>query len=388
MHRIAIITTHPIQYNAPWFALLNRQSGVEVKVFYTWSQRQTNFHDAKFGKEVKWDIPLLEGYEHTFIENTSTDPGNHHFKGIVSPTLIDEIKQWETTHLLIFGWNFHAHLKALRHFKRKVPVFFRGDSTLLDEKPGIKSILRRIVLKWVYQFVDIALYTGQSNKYYFKKHGLKDQQLIFAPHAIDNTRFSNNHGRFTEQAVIWGNELKIVEGDKVILFVGKFEQKKDPFLLLKAYKQLLVEYENPRELKLVYVGNGELEASLKKTAKEIPGVCFVPFQNQSRMPVVYRLGKVLCLPSKGPGETWGLTINEAMACGTPCLISDKAGSAADLGAYPGNRVFLSGDVQDLVQKLSVMLKNDHIDNSHFLKNWSYKQLVEGMLKAIEIKSNT
>ncbi len=381
--RLAIISSHPIQYNAPWFFLLAQEPGIKLRVFYTWSQRKTNHYDVNFGKTVRWDIPLLEGYDYTFIDNTSADPGNHHFKGIVCQTLIGEITNWNATHLLVFGWNFQAHLKTMRHFKRKIPVLFRGDSTMLDDKPGLKSILRWIVLKWVYQFVDIALYTGQSNKYYFQIYGLKEHQLIFAPHAIDNTRFSNNHGLFTEQAAMYGKKLKIDSGDKVILFVGKFEPKKDPFLLLEAYKQLLLEWENPKELKLVFVGDGELEGSLKEIAKDISGISFVPFQNQTMMPVIYRLGRTLCLPSQGPGETWGLAINEAMACGTPCLISDKAGSAADLGSFEGNEVFQAGNVSDLTDKLSILLKNDSFENNHFLKTWSYQQLVEGILKAIE-----
>lgn len=383
MKKIAIISTHPIQYNAPWFAMLVKEPDIQIKVFYTWSQRQTNLHDAIFGKEVKWDIPLLEGYDHTFIENASSDPGNHHFKGIECPLLIKEIEKWYATHLLVFGWNFQAHLKAMRHFKKRIPVLFRGDSTMLDEKPGIISILRRIVLKWVYRFVDFALFTGQSNKHYFLKHGLKEHQLIFAPHAIDNSRFSNGQGLFTEQLGIYRKELKILPGDKVILFVGKFEQKKDPILLLEAYKELLTKWENPKELKLVFVGNGELESSMKQRAELTTGVYFVPFQNQTKMPVIYRLGKVLCLPSKGPGETWGLVINEAMACGTPCLISDKAGSAADLGSFKGNEVFQSGNVSDLTEKLSIILKSESFENNLFLKTWSYQRLVEGIQKATE-----
>jgi glycosyltransferase involved in cell wall biosynthesis len=48
------------------------------------------------------------------------------------------------------------------------------------------------------------------------------------------------------------------------------------------------------------------------------------------MPVVYRLADVFVLPSKGPGETWGLSVNEAMACAKPVIVSDKCGCAADL----------------------------------------------------------
>jgi glycosyltransferase involved in cell wall biosynthesis len=48
------------------------------------------------------------------------------------------------------------------------------------------------------------------------------------------------------------------------------------------------------------------------------------------MPVVYRLGDIFILPSKGPGETWGLGANEAMASGCAVMLSDKVGGAVDL----------------------------------------------------------
>ena len=75
MKKLAIISTHPIQYNAPFFALLNKSDKIQAKVFYTWSQSQQELFDKDFGKTIKWDIPLLEGYDYEFIENTSDNPG-------------------------------------------------------------------------------------------------------------------------------------------------------------------------------------------------------------------------------------------------------------------------------------------------------------------------
>jgi hypothetical protein len=60
-YRLAIITTHPIQYYAPVFSRLSMQEGMEIKVFYTWEKEAAKF-DRDFGKDVEWDIPLLDGY--------------------------------------------------------------------------------------------------------------------------------------------------------------------------------------------------------------------------------------------------------------------------------------------------------------------------------------
>jgi len=77
------------------------------------------------------------------------------------------------------------------------------------------------------------------------------------------------------------------------------------------------------------------------------------------MPLVYRLGDVFVLPSKGPGETWGLAINEAMACGRPVIVSDKCGAAADMIKDNENGfVFKAGDENDLYNCMEKMILAD------------------------------
>jgi glycosyltransferase involved in cell wall biosynthesis len=344
MKKLAIVSSHPIQYNAPLFRQLSGEQDIAIKVFYTWEQSQAGKKfDPDFGKDIEWDIPLLEGYAYQFVKNISTDPGTHHFKGLVNPTLNQEIDAWHPDALLVFGWSFDSHLKCLRHFHGKLPIYFRGDSTLLDERAGIKRQLRRWFLKWVYRHIDAALFVGQHNKEYFLKHGLRDAQLVRAPHAVDNRRFEVGEGRddYPGRAAQWRKELGISENDLVVLFAGKLEPKKDPFFLLELASRV----SDPR-LRILMVGNGVLEADLKKSAAEDHRILFLDFQNQRMMPVVYRLADVFVLPSRGPGETWGLAVNEAMACGRAVGMSSKAGGAVDLVEEGANGIiFHPGDVE-------------------------------------------
>ena len=74
--KLAIVSTHPIQYNAPLFALLTARNNISIKVFYTWGKQVLEKkYDPGFGKNINWDIPLLEGYSYSFVENSSTNPG-------------------------------------------------------------------------------------------------------------------------------------------------------------------------------------------------------------------------------------------------------------------------------------------------------------------------
>jgi glycosyltransferase involved in cell wall biosynthesis len=386
MKKLAVISTHPIQYNAPWFKLLAAKPKVDLKVFYTWSQAQERVKDKTFGRDIQWDIPLLEGYDYEFVENVSKNAGSHHFFGIDNPALITRIKAFDPDAILVFGWNFKSHLKVLRHFKGQVPLWFRGDSTLLDEVPGFKTFLRRFVLRWVYRYVDKAFYVGTANKAYFMAHGLRPHQLVYAPHAIDNDRFgdeANQH--YLERAKAWRKELGFFEKDIVVLFAGKFESKKQPDFLIKSL--IAANKDRCDTLKLVLVGQGPLEADLKLLAKPYDFITFIPFVNQSEMPIVYRLADVYCLPSKGPGETWGLAVNEAMASGRPVIVSDKVGCAIDMVNNNTGFVFKHDDVTALVDILRQLHQHDlNVMAMHakvHVKAWSFNGLV-GAIKAAVI----
>ena len=382
MKSIAIITTHPIQYNAPWFKMLAERDNVKVKVFYTWGQLESDKKfDPGFGKEVKWDIPLLEVYEYSFIKNIAKEPGSHHFKGIDNPTLIKEIEDWNPDALLVFGWSFKSHLKVLRHFKGRRKILFRGDSNLLDEPGGfsIKKIARKIFLKWIYSHVDVALYVGSANKAYYLKYGLEEKQLAFAPHAIDNERF--------EAGVESGlrSHLGIPGAGVVFLFAGKLEQKKDPQLLLDAF----IEMDDP-DAYLVMAGNGMLENTLKQRVNALTGalqsrIHFTGFKNQQAMPAVYKTADVLVLPSKGPGETWGLTVNEAMASGRAVLISDKCGCYTDLVQEGRNGyIFKGSNRQDLAAKMKMIMGHRSElpamgrASAEIISDWNYSRICEAI----------
>jgi glycosyltransferase involved in cell wall biosynthesis len=323
--KLAIVSTHPIQYYSPVFRALAASGQIDLRVFYTWSQAASDrMFDSGFGTEVTWDIPLLDGYQYQFVRNVAKRPGPDHFAGLNNPTLVREIEAWRPDAVLIYTWNSHSHLHALRHFKGRVPVLFRGDSTLIDRRVWWRALLRRIFLTWVYSHVDVAIAVGTNNRDYFAWCGMPLQRIALAPHSVDTVRFAADPAEQEKLAAQWRQKLGISPEAIVILFAGKLQHKKNPCLLLDTFGGL-----NDGS-HLVFVGNGELESELKAKSEVLKNVHFMPFQNQSVMPAVYRLGDVFVLPSQGPEETWGLAVNEAMASGRAVIASTKVGGACDL----------------------------------------------------------
>lgn len=383
--RLAVLSTHPIQYLAPLFRLLAGSGRCDLHVFYGWEGATHEALDRGFGEVFRWDIPLLDGYAYTFVPNESSDPGSHHFNGIGGRDTVRRIREWKPDALLVFGWNYRSHLDALRELHGSLPVFFRGDSTLIDERPGPRRLLRRTWLRWVYRHIDMALHVGTHNKDYFLAHGLTDAQLAWAPHSVDNDRFADRSGSITREARQWRRSLGISDDATVVLFAGKLEHKKAPDVLLEAFLR-----HSAVGAHLIFAGSGPLLPALMGRAAGHVNIHFLGFQNQSKMPAVYRLGDVFVLPSRGPGETWGLAVNEAMASNRPVIVSDHVGCAPDLVSRPrSGLVVRAGSVDDLGDAITKLASDSALRTSmaaagvQEIARWSMHEQADRIQSAIE-----
>src|SRR3712207_6254884 len=106
MKRLAVISSHPIQYYAPWFKHLAQDAELSLRVFYLWDFGVTEQVDAGFKQPVRWDVPLLEGYDYEFVPNISRRPGTNHFWGLQNPTLLQQVKAYRPDAALLIGYNY------------------------------------------------------------------------------------------------------------------------------------------------------------------------------------------------------------------------------------------------------------------------------------------
>jgi glycosyltransferase involved in cell wall biosynthesis len=336
---------------------LAKHSSYSIKVFYTLGANTNSIVDNGFGTIENWKIDLLSGYDYEFIENISSYPSSLKYNGIKNPSLITKIKEYNPDSIVVYGWKHQGHFSVLNYFQGKIPIVFRGDSTTLDDSSGfsLRSYFRFIFLQWIYRKVDYVLSPGSASDQYFLKSGLKQNQIIRAEHAVDNERFMSMTKIEEEQLFELSSSLFIKPNEIIFLFAGKFIDKKNPLLLIDAFVELKKQREDVR---LLMVGNGILEEKIKQSINHLPlsiasSITLLPFQDQHQIKLLYRVANVFVLPSVS--ETWGLSVNEALASGTPVIVSDKCGSSKDLVKNEVNGlVFKSGDSQDLLHKMDMM----------------------------------
>jgi glycosyltransferase involved in cell wall biosynthesis len=369
--KVVFIITHPIQYYVPLLQGLSKNEQFDVHVLYTWGEESISKFDPGFNKTIEWDIPLLDGYNYKFLRNIAKDAGSHHYHGIDNPDIITEIRKLNPDKIVVFGWSYKSHLKVLRKFHGKVPIYFRGDSHLLNEGQGLKKWLRRLFLRWVYNHVDYAISVGTQNKAYYNAMGMKESQILFAPHAIDESRFLMMNGAKSFKA--WQSSIKIPDDHITFIYIGKFENRKNLETLIKA-KRIL----NQEPCTLLLVGSGPDEQKLKKLAEGDHSIHFHGFVNQSDIVGIYQIADVYVLPSHS--ETWGLGVNEAMNAGLALILSDKVGCAIDLLKNNG-LIFKSKDEFDLANKIMTLIKNKELlfkmkkESKDLISSWSIKKMI-------------
>jgi glycosyltransferase involved in cell wall biosynthesis len=336
-----------VQYYSPWFRHLAAEPGLQLKVFYLWNFGVTAQRDRQFDRTFTWDVDLLSGYDHEFVPNVARDPGSHHFRGLHNPSLRARLLAWSPAAILVFGYAYRTHLGLL--LRPPAPLIFRGDSHLIGHPAP--SWFKRVSLRHIYSRCDAVTFVGQANRDYFRTFGVPDSKLHFAPHCVDASRFTRTPA--LEAAAADLRAQLGLAGKKIVLFAGKFVPAKQPAALLEAFLALA-----PADTALLFVGDGPERPRLESLAATRPDclVRFLPFANQSEMPVRYALADLFVLPSRGLYETWGLAVNEAMHLGVPCLVSERVGCQRDLVTHRETGwVFSATDPHSLQSTLRLAL---------------------------------
>jgi len=343
---LAILTTHPIQYQVPLWKGLARRGSVPFKVFYMCDQGLEARFDPGFGKSLSWDIDLLGGYESEFLNAFKHQRLDSFWDLRLNPGFRNALRGMRADTLWIQGWQVAAYWQAVFEAQRAgVRVWLRGDTNARSNAGGTGQKLKRLLLRQLLRRVDRLLYVGEANRQFYLAQGISEARLAPAPHCVDNVRFITAAAAARSERDRIRREWQIPSEAFCFLFAGKFLAKKRPLDIILATKRLLDKV-RARKIHLLWVGTGSLGLELRQSchvcfdaegrecinvanACDRPSASFVGFLNQSEISRAYVAADCLVLPSNAK-ETWGLVINEAMASGLPCIVSNACGCVEDL----------------------------------------------------------
>ena len=356
LKRLAILTTHPIQYHGPWFRSLASEPGLSIEVLYCHNATAREQAQAGFGVEFDWDVSLLEGYPHRFLRNVANQPGIAGFSGLDTPEISDILAREHFDAVMVNGWHYKSAWQTmLACRKTKTPVMVRSDSHLHTERSGLRRTVKRPFYCWFIPKLDACLPVGTWSSDYFLHYGAAEERVFIVPHVVDTDYFQSESERLGPQRHLLRAKWGLSDAGIVVLFAGKFTEKKRPLDFVNAIGQAKL---LGAEVEGLMVGDGPLRAACEQLArKENLPIKFAGFLNQTEITAAYVAADALVLPSDG-GETWGLVVNEAMTCGVPCFVSDRVGCGPDMirtGETGGT--FPLGDTNALAQMLAELAAN-------------------------------
>jgi glycosyltransferase involved in cell wall biosynthesis len=335
---LLIFDSHPVQYKAPIYQRLAQLRPGSFRVIYATDVTLRGHRDREFDAPIAWDTPLLEGYDHLVLHNERGTPLQG-FRSLTGRGVFDLLRRERPAAVLISQFLYAFDLAAYLGCRRLgVPIWIRHETQ--DEafiRPAWKSALRGASYRLAYRGVAHAFAIGELNREHLLRHGVPTEHITYARYAVPEPAAS---GRELRDAT---RERFHVESDETLLvFSGKFIDKKNPALLLDAFR-LLAADKQPR-FRLLFVGAGPLETQLRATAAEFPRrVDFAGFINQSEIPSYYAAADILILPSRRAGETWGLVVNEALQAGCGVVMTDAVGCHREFGRWDRVRVIPVGD---------------------------------------------
>lgn len=292
----------------------------------------------------------------------------HRFWGVrLGEDLGKRLRERKVKALWIQGWQVLAYWQAVwQAEKTGVPVWLRGESNDLAPKPFWKKISNDLLLRSLFRKIHSFLYIGKANRRLYENYGVPPEQLHAAPYAVDNERFARQAGDLLPKRSLIRREWKIPEDAFCVLFAGKFIPKKRPLDLVRTLSNGRFRSSIP-PVHLLFAGSGEWGGRLREACRVVfdaekmgkggegPQASFVGFLNQTEISKAYVAADCLVLPSDSR-ETWGLVVNEAMASGIPCIVSDACGCNEDLIKPLNSKLsYRAGDLNDLAGSLSFLI---------------------------------
>lgn len=248
------------------------------------------------------------------------------------------------SHILVLGYNDAISLTALiyaRLFGRK--IFFCSDSKADDqERSPAKELIKRAIIR----LYDGALVAGEKHKKYFRSLGFR-ASVALPYDVVDNDYFY-------ARAMAYRRHISSCP-QRFVLCVSRLVPRKRVELAIDTYLRSRV-YESG--VYFVLVGDGPENDSVQEIISE-SGVSrfFMHYKSVAnhKMPIFYAFAEVLILMSEY--DQWGLCVNEAMACGVPCIVSERCGVADEIVMPDTGYVVRDDDIDGAAGFMQALVNN-------------------------------
>jgi glycosyltransferase involved in cell wall biosynthesis len=315
--KIAVVTPIPTPYRDPFWNEVAKQPNIDLNVFYCsggksdrpWSDSWEKHYTA----EVLPGINLL-GWR----DRSASCYWN--------PAIGSRLRNGGYEAVVVGGYNHPTMLAAIHSSLRLgIPYFLMCESHQRRVRPRAKVFVKDRLVEWIVRRAAGGFPTGTLAEQYLLGYGASPESLARIPNVPDVERFERSLDRDRTEAARLRMDLGVGDRD-IVLFVGRLIFKKRPALALRAFARTAQDH----DAVLVILGDGPLRAELDRIVGELglrDRVLLRGFVEPDEVILWQSLARVFLLPSS---ETWGVALLEAVAAGTPVIVSNEVGSYVDV----------------------------------------------------------
>ena len=264
------------------------------------------------------------------------------------------LNNFDTAH--VFGlYDLLGPLVASACRKRGIPYVVEpiGMFIPIVRNLWLKRIYHKLCGTRMFQGASAIVATSEQEIEELASGGIPREKIVMRRNGVEPPASLPEPGKFRDR-------LEIPKDTKLVLFLGRLSVKKSPELLLRAFAEVGKLLET-MSLILVFAGpdDGGTKMQLEQMAGQLgvsQRILFAgPLFGQDKW-AAYRDADVFVLPSQN--ENFGNTAAEAVAAGTPVIVTEQCGIAPLLANQAG--LVVKHDVQELARALAHTLTDNKL----------------------------
>jgi glycosyltransferase involved in cell wall biosynthesis len=311
--KILSLLINLVPYHVARWSAVAGETGVDLVVVQARKEDEFRILETK-----------VEGYCFK-LETLGLDPDQPSVKRMRS-CAADLMERHQPDVIVTCGYSFPVSLAFIEAAgKRRIPVIVCSESNQFDCR-------RNPILEWIKgQVVGLCqagMVGGEPQRRYLAELGIPDERIFKGYNAVENNHFKTGAEIAKKDQDKWRHQYGLPEN--YFFAVSRFTEKKNIPALIDAYAAFrLRRPESKSHLLIAGDGSCRTQIEARIAHHELKDWIFLKGAiSYDDLPAHYGLAKAFILASHT--EQWGLVVNEAMAAGTPVLVSSRCGCAQDL----------------------------------------------------------
>jgi glycosyltransferase involved in cell wall biosynthesis len=330
--RVAWVGGEPTPTRVPHLQALAARPEVELSVVYstqTYQQRTWSVRHPEARVLRGWSLPTTRILHHDYP---------------VTPGIWRFLDRGEFDLVVIAGWAVFAAQAAIAWCRlHGVPYVLNAENHFREPRPRWVELVKRMVLRHVVPQAAGMLVSGTLAREHALHYGARADRVIVFPNTPDVPVFAARADAARARRDDTRAHLGIDPEEVVVLQVGRLIPVKGLDVLVHAVARARAQ--TAIAVRLVLAGEGPEQEVLQRlaVAEHVPLTLTGQLEGDSLIDA-YVAADVFALLSRR--ETWGIVVNEAMACSLPLVLSSAVGASGDLLEQEVNGFLVApGDAQ-------------------------------------------